>query len=125
MDNQKARLYLHLSKDAKSTLETCVKERKFRSIRDYIERLIYDDFNRLKDAETSPDFQPQNVKLDYIIKLLKPVLEQAYLARGLAAHNAIILLSNVPQNRTEAEARELVKAGVASMLETLKQEAKF
>lgn len=125
MNDQTFKLYIHISNEAKSELDSCIKVKKFRSKREYIERLIHDDFNRLKDTETSPDFQPQNVKLDLIIRLLKPLLEQAYLARGLSAHNAIILLSNVPQNRTEAEARELVKKGVASMLETLKQEVNF
>lgn len=125
MNDQTFKLYIHISNEAKSELDACIKDKNFRSKREYIERLIHDDFNRLKDTKSIPDFQPQNVKLDYIIKLLKPILEQAYLSRGLAAHNAIILLSNVPHNRTEVEARELVKAGVSSMLETLKQEAKF
>ena len=127
MKEQISKLYLDISKDVEIALKTCMNERKFRTKREYVERLILDDFNRLNEQSLRPEYQPQTIKLDQIFNLLKPILEQAYLARGLAAHNAIILLSKSEENQktSQENARDLVKKGVVSMLENLKKEVNF
>jgi hypothetical protein len=58
---------LWLSPEADMYLKAGQKARNFRTERDYVERLILDDFYRLNESSTSPEFQPQTIKLDQII----------------------------------------------------------
>ena len=115
-DKSKIMKQFLISKTSDEALKACVKKRDFRTEREFIERLILEEFERQQRGQTGPESSQVIDLLNLLVSLLKPTLEHTFITQRLAYHNAIHLLMDY-----EKTTLEKAKTNVSEFIERAKE----
>lgn len=116
-----------MSRDVDEALKVCVKKRSHRTEREFIERLIMEEFERLQRGQTGPESAQIVDRLDYIKALLIPILEHIYITRQLSFFSAKILktLPDQVKKIPEEQVAEFFKTAMEKAMINLKNEVGY